>query len=237
MFSVFRGFPSQFSAKLEPVCDREENGFDPIVIGEFVIECVDGASAGFGDWAVTETAAPEHVIEQNNAVGPHARQKEFVVSVVLGFRGVDKNEVEGESGFKFLQLRNGRSEAELDSLIDASPGPVFLGDVSPLFTFIDADEATVLRQAASDANGTVARECADFDGRFGADCRDEEAHERALFLADLHFADITESIGLAAKCLQDSVGRVAAAVDKVAVEPVGEPNVFKFHRGCVKRNA
>jgi len=54
---------SQFSAKLEAVSDREEDGFDPLVGGEFVVKSVDGASAWFGDGACTQATTPEHVVE------------------------------------------------------------------------------------------------------------------------------------------------------------------------------
>jgi len=60
----------------------------------------------------------------------------------------------------------------LDSLINSGLAPVFLGDISPFFAFVNADKTAALSQTPRDADRAVTRKSANFDRGFRADCSD-----------------------------------------------------------------
>ena len=97
---------SPLSANLDAVGNRHQHRLDPLILGKFLIEGIDGTAGRFLDGRANDFARPEHVVEEDQSVLPDAGQEELVIRFVLRLVGIDENEIEGQAGFELAQALN-----------------------------------------------------------------------------------------------------------------------------------
>src|SRR4029453_10280609 len=111
----------------------------------------------------------------------------------------------------------------------AGLGEVAAPDLRPLLAQLASEQATVVRQAAGDADRRVPGERSQLERPPRPDPPHQQRDQRALVGSDLHHGDVAERRRLIGEAPQDVV-LAGAVLDQVAVQLVVERGVLRSHR-------
>jgi len=147
-----------------------------------LVELVDGVVEFV--LGVYYAAAPEDVVDDDEAAGGDFGEDGFPVVYVVAFVGVDEDEVEGA-----VEGGNGIecwAEAEFDFVSVLAFCPVALGHCGGFAVDVAGDDFSVRGEAFGEAEGAVAGEGADFEYAFRVAELGEHFQEAAFEISYLH---------------------------------------------------
>src|SRR5690242_19253636 len=109
--------PSALESAGHAVTDGKQGEVDALVRLELGVECADGPGILVLVGGIRHGAAPQHVVDQDQAARPHQLEAAFVVAVIAALVGIDEGEIDpaGEALFQQpVERRQCRSDGELD---------------------------------------------------------------------------------------------------------------------------
>jgi hypothetical protein len=141
----------------------------------------------------SDTARPEHVVEQHDAAFAKQLEAALVVAIIASFIGVDETKVILARLPRFdarVERFSRGCELQFDDIVDLRISPIATRLRRPLFGDVageqfGADWMKVLHRQRNSGRG-IAGENADLEHALGVQHAREDLHERALLGADLH---------------------------------------------------
>src|SRR5690348_8153866 len=122
---------SAFARQRDPVGQRQETEIDALVAVELAIERAKRRGVGIIALGIGDGAAPEHIVDYDEAALAEQREGALVIAVVIGLVGVDEGELEASRralGKETLERLERWPKAQIDLAGDAGLRPIPLGD-------------------------------------------------------------------------------------------------------------
>src|SRR5690606_4868059 len=180
---------SALAREQEPVTHREQAHAHALVVADTRVELPDRPGVGVVGARICHLAAPQRVVDRDDAAGAEQAQAALVVVGVALLVRVDVGKVEGARAAPIDErLQGGRRgcDVQLDLVGNTSPREVATGDLRVLLADVASDDAPVGRQTERDTDGAVAGENAHLDRPPRAQDLDQQAHELGLLGRGLH---------------------------------------------------
>jgi hypothetical protein len=89
---------------MQPVRDWQQDRLDTRVTRQLPIQPINGETIGIGQRLLDDATAPDHVVEDKEAVRFHLGQENLEIGVVTGFVRIDKCEIERRAQFQSITL-------------------------------------------------------------------------------------------------------------------------------------